>query len=29
MRENGVDGPTLARDLLADKLPLGFTFVEA
>jgi glutamyl-Q tRNA(Asp) synthetase len=29
MRESGVDGRTLAADLLAGKLPLGFTFVEA
>lgn len=29
MRESGVDGPTLAADLLADKLPLGFAFSEA
>jgi glutamyl-Q tRNA(Asp) synthetase len=29
MREGGVDGPTLAGDLLAGKLPLGFTFVDA
>jgi glutamyl-Q tRNA(Asp) synthetase len=26
MRESGVDGPILAADLLAGKLPLGFTF---
>jgi glutamyl-Q tRNA(Asp) synthetase len=29
MRESGVDGPTLAADLLAGKLPLGFAFSEA
>ena len=29
MRAEGVDGPALARDLLAHKLPLGFTFIEA
>jgi glutamyl-Q tRNA(Asp) synthetase len=29
MRETGVDGPSLAAGLLADKLPLGFTFVDA
>ncbi len=29
MREEGIDGPTLARDLLAGKLPLGFAFIEA
>jgi len=29
MRENGIDGPALAADLLAGKLPLGFTFVDA
>lgn len=29
MREAGVDGPALAADLLANKLPLGFTFVDA
>jgi glutamyl-Q tRNA(Asp) synthetase len=29
MREGGVDGPALARDLLDGKLPLGFTFVGA
>lgn len=29
MRGSGVDGPTLARDLLAGKLPLGFAFIDA
>jgi glutamyl-Q tRNA(Asp) synthetase len=29
MRESGVDGPTLAANLLAGKLPLGFAFSEA
>ena len=29
MRESGVDGRSLGLDLLAGKLPLGFTFVEA
>jgi glutamyl-Q tRNA(Asp) synthetase len=29
MRENGVDGPELAADLLAGKLPLGFKFTDA
>jgi glutamyl-Q tRNA(Asp) synthetase len=29
MRENGVDGPALAADLLDGKLPLGFAFVDA
>ena len=29
MRENGVDGPGLAVDLLDGKLPLGFAFVDA
>jgi len=29
MREDGADGPALARDLIEDNLPLGFTFVEA
>jgi glutamyl-Q tRNA(Asp) synthetase len=29
LREGGVEGPTLARDLIEGKLPLGFTFVEA
>jgi glutamyl-Q tRNA(Asp) synthetase len=29
MRESGVDGPALAADLLAGKLPLGFTFLDA
>jgi glutamyl-Q tRNA(Asp) synthetase len=29
MRESGMDGPTLAADLLAGKLPLGFAFSEA
>ena len=29
MRETGADGPALADDLLAGKLPLGFTFVDA
>lgn len=29
LREEGVEGPALARGLLARKLPLGFTFVEA
>jgi glutamyl-Q tRNA(Asp) synthetase len=28
MRESGVDGPRLAADLLAGKLPLGFAFRE-
>ena len=28
MREAGVDGPALAAELLADKLPLGFTFSQ-
>ena len=28
MRDSGVDGPQLARDLLAGKLPLGFKFGE-
>jgi len=27
MRESGVDGPALARELAAAKLPLGFTFI--
>jgi glutamyl-Q tRNA(Asp) synthetase len=29
MRDKGVDGPTLAADLLEGKLPLGFTFAGA
>ena len=29
MRDNGIDGPVLARDLLAGKLPLGFAFIGA
>jgi glutamyl-Q tRNA(Asp) synthetase len=29
MRESGIDGQKLARDLLAGKLPLGFAFGEA
>jgi glutamyl-Q tRNA(Asp) synthetase len=29
MREGGVNGPALAADLLAGKLPLGFTFLDA
>ena len=29
MREAGVDGPQLASDLLADKLPLGFALADA
>ena len=29
MRESGVDGPQLAADLLAGKLPLGFAFSDA
>jgi glutamyl-Q tRNA(Asp) synthetase len=29
MRESGVDGPSLAADLLAGKLPLGFRFADA
>ena len=29
MREGGVDGGALARDLLAGKLPLGFAFLDA
>jgi glutamyl-Q tRNA(Asp) synthetase len=29
MRENGIDGPTLAAELLAGKLPLGFGFILA
>ena len=29
MREAGIDGPALAADLLAGKLPLGFSFAEA
>jgi glutamyl-Q tRNA(Asp) synthetase len=29
MREAGVDGPSLAADLVAGRLPLGFRFVEA
>ncbi len=29
MRESGVDGPALAADLVAGKLPLGFAFAEA
>jgi glutamyl-Q tRNA(Asp) synthetase len=29
MREGGIDGPTLAADLLAGKLPLGFAFSGA
>jgi glutamyl-Q tRNA(Asp) synthetase len=29
MRESGIDGPTLAADLLAGKLPLGFAFIDA
>ena len=28
MREAGVDGPALAADLVAGKLPLGFTLSE-
>jgi glutamyl-Q tRNA(Asp) synthetase len=28
MREAGIDGPAIAAELLADKLPLGFTFSE-
>jgi glutamyl-Q tRNA(Asp) synthetase len=29
MREDGSDGPALAAELLAGKLPLGFSFVDA
>ncbi len=29
MRENGVDGRTLARDLAQGRLPLGFVFLDA
>ena len=29
MREAGIDGPQLAADLLAGKLPLGFSFLDA
>jgi glutamyl-Q tRNA(Asp) synthetase len=29
MREAGIDGRQLVRDLLADKLPLGFAFGDA
>jgi glutamyl-Q tRNA(Asp) synthetase len=29
MREAGIDGRQLARELIAGKLPLGFTFVDA
>lgn len=29
MRQSGVDGPALAAGLLAGKLPLGFSFLEA
>ena len=29
MRDSGVDGPTLAKELAADRLPLGFTFINA
>ncbi len=29
MRDEGVDGPALAADLLAGKLPLGFAFADA
>ena len=29
MRDEGVDGPALAADLLAGKLPLGFSFILA
>ncbi|MFL6765595.1 MAG: tRNA glutamyl-Q(34) synthetase GluQRS [Sphingomicrobium sp.] len=29
MRESGLDGPTLATDLLTGKLPLGFKFADA
>jgi glutamyl-Q tRNA(Asp) synthetase len=29
MLENGVDGRTLAADLLGRKLPLGFAFADA
>ena len=29
MREAGIDGPRLAAELLADKLPLGFAFSDA
>jgi glutamyl-Q tRNA(Asp) synthetase len=29
MREAGIDGRQLARDVLADKLPLGFAFGDA
>jgi glutamyl-Q tRNA(Asp) synthetase len=29
MREQGVDGPALAADLRAGKLPLGFAFMDA
>ena len=29
LREDGIDGRRLAADLAADKLPLGFTFVDA
>ena len=29
MRDQGVDGPALAAELIAGKLPLGFAFVEA
>ena len=29
MRDNGIDGRALAADLLAGKLPLGFSFIDA
>jgi hypothetical protein len=29
MRAGGVDGGALARDLAADRLPLGFAFIDA
>ena len=29
MRESGVDGPSLAADLMDAKLPLGFAFADA
>jgi glutamyl-Q tRNA(Asp) synthetase len=29
MRNEGIDGPTLAGQLLGGKLPLGFTFLDA
>jgi hypothetical protein len=29
MRDNGVDGLTLADELSAGRLPLGFAFIDA